>query len=161
MAARATVQPSGFQLVDESFIVSVLAQSGRPAGLASSWRVESTPHGGPQGVRETRWQTDTGPSDPRSEDLGSEKIAEIARPGGTWPQKRPSSTNPGGHASSMGESSPEGVCYVFHTGNPSLVIFQIVSTLTMNHAIPRRIPETLSEISRFGHGVCYRTALNE
>ena len=65
-----------------SFIVSVLAQSCRPAGQASALRVESTPHGGPQRVLETTWQTDTGPSDPRSEDRGTEKTAEIAHPGG-------------------------------------------------------------------------------
>jgi hypothetical protein len=60
---------SAFQLVDENpFIVSLLAQPAQPAGRASAWRAESTPRGAPQGVRETRWQTDTNPSDPRSED---------------------------------------------------------------------------------------------
>lgn len=76
-----------------SFIVSVLARSDRPVGLASAWRAESTLHGDPQGVGETRWQTDTSPSDPRSEDLGSEKTAEIAHPGGTWLGKRLSSND--------------------------------------------------------------------
>ena len=74
------------------FTVSVLAQLGRPAAQASAWRVEAAPHGAPQGVHEIRWQTDTSPSDPRSEDGGSGKTAEIAHPAGTWPWKQPSST---------------------------------------------------------------------
>src|SRR5271165_1450319 len=66
---------SALHLVDENpFIVSLLARPAQPAGRASAWRAESTPRGAPQGVRETRWQTDTNPSDPRSEDSEAKKL---------------------------------------------------------------------------------------
>ena len=89
-----SISASALQLVDENpFIVSLLGQPARPAGRASAWRAESTPRGAPQGVRETRCQTDTNPSDPRSEDRGSGRTAGIAHPADTWPRKRPLSTD--------------------------------------------------------------------